>query len=75
MELLEQVWSKGTKVTGELEHLSGEEMLRDMGMFSLKKRQMRGDFIVIVTVSREGSEHGAGSDLVLRNGTRAMGRN
>ncbi|KAJ7399317.1 hypothetical protein BTVI_116116 [Pitangus sulphuratus] len=44
MELLEQVESRAAK---GLKHLSYEERLRDLDLFSLKKRQLRDDLINI----------------------------
>ncbi|KAJ7412815.1 hypothetical protein WISP_94520 [Willisornis vidua] len=47
MELLEQVQWRVTNVIKGLETLSYEERLRNLGLFSLKKRQLRGDLISV----------------------------
>ncbi|KAJ7414072.1 hypothetical protein BTVI_41653 [Pitangus sulphuratus] len=56
MELLEWDQQRGRKVNEELEHLFYEKRLRELGLFSLKKRQLRRDLINQYKYLKEGCQ-------------------
>jgi len=69
MNLLECIQKRATKVIQGMEHLSYKDRLKELGLFSLRKRRLQGDLIVTFqhlnrATEKKGTDSVAGSVVI-----------